>query len=136
MSVLGFMSVKLDREQSLLERLNEAMLIVQSESLGRAQDLGFNIDQIKAAKAYLRDFAARLHAKLKDSSENGEFATLVSRMREGGTEIADWLETLTRLEEQLRRDAPLPLESVPHLEDVLSILDAELTAEFNKLYPQ
>jgi len=39
MSLLGFMSVKLDKQQILLERLNEALLMVQSESLGRAADL-------------------------------------------------------------------------------------------------
>jgi len=50
MSLLGFMSVKLDKQQILLERLNEALLMVQSESLGRAADLGFNAEQIRAAK--------------------------------------------------------------------------------------
>ena len=49
MSLLGFMSVKLDRQQTLLEGLNEALLIVQSESLSRAADLGFTPEQIAAA---------------------------------------------------------------------------------------
>ena len=47
MSLLGFMSVKLDKQQTLLERLNEALLMVQSESLGRAADLGFTLNRFK-----------------------------------------------------------------------------------------
>ena len=71
MSLLGFMSVKLDRQQTLLEGLNEALLIVQSESLGRAADLGFTPEQIAAAKETLRDFVSRLREKL-GSNQNDD----------------------------------------------------------------
>lgn len=134
MSLLGFMSVKLDKQQTLLERLNEALLMVQSESLGRAADLGFTPEQIATAKETLRDFVNRLRTKLVSNQDNEELSVLVARIREGQYELNEWLEELARLETQLAQAAPLPLTAIPTLEGVLAILDEELTAAFNRLY--
>jgi len=134
MSLLGFMSVKLDKQQSLLECLNEALLMVQSESLGRAADLGFTVEQIRAAKETLRDFVNRLRVKLSDNKDSEELSTLVARIREGQFELSERLEELADLETQLAQPAPLPRASIPTLEAVLAILDEELTAAFNQLY--
>lgn len=134
MSLLGFTSVKLDKQQTLLERLNEALLMVQSESLGRAADLGFTPEQIAAAKETLRDFVNRLRTKLVSNQDNEELSVLVARIREGQYELNEWLEELARLETQLAQAAPLPLTAIPTLEGVLAILDEELTAAFNRLY--
>ncbi len=134
MSLLGFMSVKLDKQQTLLERLNEALLMVQSESLGRAADLSFTPEQIAAAKETLRDFVNRLRTKLVSNQDNEELSVLVARIREGQYELNEWLEELARLETQLAQAAPLPLTAIPTLEGVLAILDEELTAAFNRLY--
>ncbi len=134
MSLLGFMSVKLDKQQTLLERLNEALLMVQSESLGRAADLGFTAEQIRAAKETLRDFVSRLRETLKDNHDNEELSALVARIREGQFELNEWLDELAQLETQLAQNAPLPSTAIPALESVLAILDEELTAAFNRLY--
>ena len=134
MSLLGFMSVKLDKQQILLERLNEALLMVQSESLGRAADLGFNAEQIRAAKETLRDFVSRLREKLDKDKGGEELSVVVTRILEGQFELNEWLEELAKLETQLAQPAPLPPASIPTLEAVLAILDEELTAAFNQLY--
>ena len=134
MSLLGFMSVKLDKQQILLERLNEALLMVQSESLGRAADLGFNAEQIRAAKETLRDFVSRLREKLDKDKGGEELSVVVARILEGQFELNEWLEELAKLETQLAQPAPLPPASIPTLEAVLAILDEELTAAFNQLY--
>jgi hypothetical protein len=134
MSLLGFMSVKLDKQQTLLERLNEALLMVQSESLGRAADLGFNAEQICAAKETLRDFVSRLREKLDKDKGGEELSAVVARILEGQFELNEWLEELAKLETQLAQPAPLPPASIPTLEAVLAILDEELTAAFNQLY--
>ncbi len=134
MSLLGFMSVKLDKQQTLLERLNEALLMVQSESLGRAADLGFNAEQIRDAKETLRDFVSRLREKLDKDKGDEELSVVVARILEGQFELNEWLEELAKLETQLAQPAPLPVASIPILEGVLAILDEELTAAFNRLY--
>lgn len=134
MSLLGFMSVKLDKQQTLLERLNEALLMVQSESLGRAADLGFNSEQIRAAKETLRDFVSRLREKLSKENGGEELGLLVARILEGQFELSEWQEELAKLETELAQPAPLPPASIPMLEAVLGILDEELTAAFNQLY--
>ncbi len=134
MSLMGFMSVKLDKQQTLLEQLNEALLMVQSESLGRATDLGFTPEQIAAAKTTLREFVNRLRTKLVSNQDNGELSVLVARIREGQFELKEWLEELARLESQLAQPAPLPSTAIPIMEGVLAILDEELTAAFSRLY--
>ena len=134
MSILGFMSVKLDKQQTLLERLNEALLMVQSESLGRATDLGFNSEQIRVAKETLRDFVNRLREKLSKENGSEELGDLVTRILEGQFELNEWLEELAKLQTELAQPAPLPRASIPTLEAVLGILDEELTAAFNQLY--
>jgi predicted nucleic acid-binding Zn-ribbon protein len=128
------MSVSIDKQQTLLERLNEALLMVQSESLGRATDLGFTTEQIQAAKETLREFVSRLCEKLKENLDNEELSALAARIRESQFEIKEWLAELARLHEQLAQNGPLPLTAIPTLEGVLSILDEELTAAFNRLY--
>jgi hypothetical protein len=134
MSLLGFMSVKLDRQQTLLEGLNEALLIVQSESLGRAADLGFTPEQIAAAKETLRDFVSRLREKLGSNQNDEELSALAARIRESQYELNEWLEELAKLETLLAQKAPLPSTAIPMLEGVLAILDEQLTAAFNRLY--
>ncbi len=134
MSLLGFMSGKLDREQTLLERLNEALLMVQSESLGRASDLGFQPEQISVAKQTLHDFVSRLRAKVKSHQENGELTALVARIRQGDFELEEWFEKLAQLEAALAEKGPLPLTAIPTLESFLSILDEELSAAYSRLY--
>jgi hypothetical protein len=128
------MSVKLDKQQSLLERLNEALLMVQSESLGRVVDLGFTPEQVRAAKETLRDFVSRLREKLSENKDNEELSALVARIREGQFEVSEWLEELSQLEAQLALGTPLPVTAIPTLEGVLAILDEQLTAAFNRLY--
>ncbi len=134
MSILGFLSAKLDREQSLLEQLNEALLVVQSDCLGRASELGFSPENIQAAKQTLRDFIKRLRETLQDHRDNAELSALVSRIREGNFELDEWLNDLAELESQLGERTSLPAEAIPMLEWVLTLLDQELTAEFNRLY--
>ena len=134
MSLLGFMSVKLDRQQTLLEGLNEALLIVQSESLGRAADLGFAPVQIAAAKETLRDFVSRLREKLGSNQNDEELSALAARIRESQYELNEWLEELAKLETLLAQKTPLPSTAIPMLEGVLAILDEQLTAAFNRLY--
>jgi hypothetical protein len=128
------MSVKLDKQQTVLERLNEALLMVQSESLGRSADLGFTVEQINAARETLRDFISRLLAKLRDNHDNEEWNGLVAKIREGQFEVQEWLEELARLEMELAKGTPLPQSAIPTLEGVLAILDEELTAAFSRLY--
>src|SRR5258708_39118476 len=106
MSLLGFMSVKLDKQQTLLERLNEALLMVQSESLGRAADLGFNAEQIRDAKETLRDFVSRLREKLNKDKDGEELGVLVARILEGQYELSEWLEELAKLQTELAQPAP------------------------------
>ena len=97
--------------------------MVQSESLGRAADLGFSAEQIRDAKETLRDFVSRLREKLNKDKGGDELGVLVARILEGQDQLSEWLEELAKLETEAGQPAPLPLASIPTLEAVLAILD-------------
>jgi hypothetical protein len=134
MSALGFAAGKVDREQTLLERLSQALLCVQVDTLGRAADLGLSKDDVAAAKATLRDFVERLRTKLTTDGQAGDLSALAIRITEGEKPLEDWIEDLKKLETDLASEAQLPIDSIHVFESLLSILDQELMEDFSRLY--
>ena len=136
MSTLGFLSDKLDREQTVLQALNEALLGLQAEAVGRASDLGYNKEALNGFRRTLAEFIARLQREIDDGQrENGSLSPIVSRLKEGGAKpVGDWKEDLTQLQTALEVDAPLPDDLAEILEELIDILDVQLTKDFSRLY--
>jgi hypothetical protein len=134
MSSLSFVSGKVDKEQTLLENLSQALLYVQVDTLGRAADLGLSKEDVAAAKGTLRDFVERLRLKLSADGQTGELSTLAVRLSEGEKPLEDWLADLKELEIHLASEKRVPIESIPVFEALLSILDQELMKDFSRLY--
>lgn len=134
MSVLGFVAGKVDREQTLLERLSQALLCIQVDTLGHAADLGLSKEDIVLAKATLRDFVERLRNKLTADGQTGELSALAARITDGEKPLEDWVEDLKKLETHLASEDRLPVDSIHVFERLLSILDQELMEDFSRLY--
>jgi len=134
MSVLGFVAGKVDREQTLLEELSQALLCVQVDTLGRAADLGLSKDDVANAKRTLGDFVRRLRVKLATDGQTGELSTLAARLAEGEKPLEDWVADLEQLETYLAGDERLPIDSIRIFEGLLSVLDQELMEDFSRLY--
>jgi hypothetical protein len=134
MSTLGFVAGKVDKEQTRLENLSQALLCVQVDTLGRAADLGLNNEDIAAAKRTLRDFVERLRLKLTADGQTGELSALAARLSAGEKPLEDWVADLKDLETHLAGEERLPIESIRVFEGLLSILDQELMEDFSRLY--
>jgi hypothetical protein len=134
MSTLGFVAGKVDKEQTLLENLSQALLCVQVDTLGRAADLGLTNEDVAAARRTLRDFVERLCLKLTADCQTGELSALAARLSAGEKPLEDWVADLRDLETHLAGDQRLPIESIRIFEGLLSILDQELMEDFSRLY--
>ena len=136
MSTLGFLSDKLDREQTRLQELNEALLALQAEAVGRAADLGYGKEALVGFRAVLAEFTAKLQREIEDCErENGSLSPIIARLREGGAKpLGDWKEDLAQLQTALQTNAPLPDDLAGVLEELIGILDVQLTKDFSRLY--
>jgi hypothetical protein len=136
MSTLGFLSDKLDRDQSRLQELNEALLGLQAEAVGRASDFGYGKETLAGFRAILADFAAKLQTEIGNGDlENGSVSPIVARLKECGAKpISDWKEDLAQLQAALQTDAPLSDSLAGVLEELIGILDVQLTKDFSRLY--
>src|SRR6266446_10619648 len=131
MSTLGFLSDKLDREQTVLQELNEALLGLQAEAVGRASDLGYDKKALAAFRARLAEFITLLQREIEDGErENGSLSPIVARLKENRTKpLGDWNEDLAQLQAALQTDAPLPDDLAGVLEGLIDILDVQLTKD-------
>jgi hypothetical protein len=136
MSILGFLSDKLDREQTVLQELNEALLGLQAEAVGRASDLGYEKETLAALRARLAEFIARLQREIENGErENGSPSPIVARLKENRAKpLGDWKEDLAQLQVALQTDATLPDELAGLVEELIDILDVQLTKDFSRLY--
>jgi hypothetical protein len=136
MSTLGFLSDKLDREQTVLQELNEALLGLQAEAVGRASDLGYDKNALQAFRKTLTEFITRLQREVEDGErENGSLSPIVLRLKEGRAKpIGDSKEDLAQLQSALQADAPLPDQLAEVLEELIEVLDVQLTKDFSRLY--
>ena len=134
MSALGFVAGKVDKEQTRLENLSQALLCVQVDTLGRAADLGLSKEDVTAAKAVLRDFVQRLRLKLTADGQAGELSAIAARLSESDKPLQDWVTDLKELEARLATEERLPIDSIRVFEGLLSILDQELMEDFSRLY--
>jgi hypothetical protein len=136
MSTLGFLSDKLDRDQTILQELNDALLGLQAEAVGRASDLGYSGKQLVESRSKLAEFVKKLLSEIDDGErENAPLSPIVLRLKDDGAKpVGDWKADLSELFAALQTDAPLPDELSEVLEELLGILDVQLTKDFTRLY--
>lgn len=134
MSTLGFVSGHLEREQQLLRKLNSALLALEAEALGRASDLGFSEEEVSNSRQTLKDFVTRLRTALDQEANPTDIQSLVYRIRSGIKDLQDWREDLDDLTNKLQTPQKLGDESLPVLEDILSLLDNEFAEDLQRLY--
>lgn len=134
MSTLGFVSGYLEREQQLLRQLNLALLALEAEALGRANDLGFSAEEVFKGRQILEDFVARLRVALDEEITSTDFQSLVHRIKSGIKDLQDWREDLDALMSQLQNPDQFGDQALPVLEEILSLLDNEFTEDLQRLY--
>jgi hypothetical protein len=134
MSSLGSLAGKAEREQRLLTRLNNAVITLEVDALGKAKDLQVTEQQVQQSRRELGDFIDRLRAELDERQASADLRSLAFRIRTGIKPLQDWQEDLADLSNQLTVPQPIRIEALPILEDVLSLLDTEFTDDLKHLY--
>jgi len=134
MSTLSSISNYLGREQQLLRELNNALIALEAEALGRAADFGLTEKNISESRQTLLDFVIRLRSALDQDTSSVDIQAMVRRLRSGMKPVDDWKEDLSALAEDLQKKGQLSPGRFPILEAILSLLDSEFTEDLKHLY--
>jgi hypothetical protein len=134
MSELAAMAGGLEWEQRQLRDLSTAMLALESESLGKAEALGISDAEIALAHSSMREFIGRLLAALRQLAPPPDLEPLVGLVRSTPKPVGDWIEDLDSLAAVLDRGGPAGQESLPVIEELLSLLDDDFASELHRLY--
>lgn len=134
MSEVGSISGKLQREVEVLRALNDALLVIEADALGRSSDFGYSDDEISKSRHFLVDFASRLCSVLKQQSQSIDLQPVVHHLKSGMKPVEDWIEDLEALIHKIQSNEKLANEGLVALEDILSLLDTEFTEDLQRLY--
>jgi len=134
MSDLGSLAGKAEREQQLLTRLNDAVITLEVDALGRASEFQITEEQVQESRRELVDFIQRLQSELNQKDATADLHSLAARIRTGIKPLDDWHDDLTNLSNQLAKPERVRTEDLPILEQVLSLLDFEFADDLKRLY--
>lgn len=134
MNELGSVSGKLQREVEILRELNNALLVVEVDALGRNSDFSFSEEEISKSRCFLLDFATRLCSVLKQQSPSVDLQPIVNHLKSGMKPIDDWIEDLESVIQQIQSNKKTKGEMLAILEDILSLLDSQFTEDLQRLY--
>jgi hypothetical protein len=103
MSTLGYFSSRLDRQQTKLELLTGAILILQAAVLGETVKLGVGDEAVATAKTTVSEFAQSLCNALKSGEADQDLQPILLRIRTVDGPDTDWIEDLNNLTARLGR---------------------------------
>ena len=130
---LGAISTKLQREGELLKRLNDALLILEVDALGRISEVDISSEDVIKSRKFILEFAQRLCSVLKQEAPSIDLAPIVNHFKSGMKPVEDWIEDLERLIEHLQNNRVVD-DDVVVIEDILSLLDDQFTEDLRRLY--
>ena len=130
---LGAISTKLQREGELLKKLNDALLILEVDALGRISEVDISSEDVIKSRKFIIEFAQRLCSVLKQEAPSIDLAPIVNHFKSGMKPVEDWIEDLERLIEHLQNNRIVD-DDVVVIEDILSLLDDQFTEDLRRLY--
>jgi len=130
---LGAISTKLQREGELLKRLNDALLTLEVDALGRISELDISSEDVIKSRKFIIEFAQRLCSVLKQEAPSIDLAPVVNHFKSGMKPVEDWIEDLEKLIKHLQNNRIVD-DDVVVIEDILSLLDDQFTEDLRRLY--
>ncbi len=107
---------------------------LEVDALGRRSEFALTEDDVQKSRDVLLEFANRLRAELDTPVTSADFRSLVGRLRTGMKPLDDWRQDLDGLIRSLSTNQRLDEETLPVLEDLLSLLDEEFSEDLRRLY--
>jgi hypothetical protein len=133
MSVLGYVSGQIEREQQQLAVINRAVLALRAEALGVGDALQLDRVAVKESRGRLQTFLAQLTATLAGGTADVPMGTLIEiltsrRSRE------DWIEDLRGAQHALASVEQLTPQHLGALTEIVQALDREFAGTLHRLY--
>jgi hypothetical protein len=133
MSNFGYSAGELDRLESRLDGLVQAMLIFDAARLGAAGKFGFGLTAIEAARAALSDFAEQLRVGLNGGGVAPDYSTLLEDIRKGDLPVADWQADLEGLPQRLLAGELITDQQSKALQRAISFFRQEVAERANRI---
>lgn len=133
MSVLGYVSGQLQREQQQLDVINRAVLALQAEALGMVEALRLDRSAAAASRRQLHAFLTQLTATLAGGTAEVLPGTL-SELLTGQRAREDWIEDLGAIQRALELGQRLEPQQLAALTEIVRALDREFAGTLHRLY--
>ena len=143
MSLLASLSGKTSSDAEILGHINDALLRLQVDTLGRKSEFSFSTVDIESARRMLIDLLELIHRLLTDAEEHELFVArtsqesaaknVVIRLEGVGGSRKDWVEDLESTLSALRSGNTLSDENMALLENIVDALDTELAEDLREL---
>lgn len=143
MSLLASLSGKTSSDAEILGHINDALLRLQVDTLGRKSEFGFSTADIELARRILVELLELIHRLLTGAEEHELFVprtsqetaarNVVMRLEGVGGSRKDWGEDLESTLGALRSGDTLSDENMALLENIVDALDTELAEDLREL---
>ncbi len=134
MSLLGYVSGQLEREERLLEQLSKATLVLQADSLDLAERLGMTREDVSRSRDQISALVSRLVAVLANDEPDPAIDTIVKRILQSPRPVSDWSQDLRALAKAAGTPDPLPDPVLATLSSIVRFVDVGFTEELYRLY--
>lgn len=137
MSTLGFTSGRLDQEQTRLEELSRALLVVHAAQLGHGHDLKLSQEQVTEARSQLLQFVEQLaDALLHPVPPSHEMAPVVQQILSSNAVPSDWSDDLAAVATALRGNNPLSETEIALLRKALGFIRQHVAESLSRTRPR
>ncbi|MBM4461747.1 MAG: hypothetical protein FJ012_00230 [Chloroflexi bacterium] len=146
MSLLAALSGKSTSDEEILSQLNEAVMQLQADALGKLDAFALgkkeieqsrqNVIQLLEILQELLSQTGDLQFVIPDTPQESAAKDIVLKLEYRGRPRADWLEDIHSAISNLRDSKPLSDSDWVLLEDIVDILDTELAEDLRELSRQ
>lgn len=133
MSGLGSVSVRLQSEAEILTELNDALLVVEAENIGKSSDFDFSDKDLNESLKFIENFTNRLYLAINEEPISSELSPIVQQLEVDEKPLKFWMEELRKLLDSIG-NSKLNADDLKVLEEVMFILNRQFTQDIQYLY--
>ena len=134
MSSLGQLSTRLDRRLQVVGDLTKALLALRAELTGKLEALKLTAADVEKGRGAIIEFLQGLTAALKDQAPTSEeHRVILVKLKQAGEPLADWVEDLGKVVDQLKNRAPVESSELDKIMRVVGYLQGEAAEDVRRL---
>lgn len=136
MSSLGYFASRLDRQQTRLERLSEALLLLRAWSLGQLNNLGATDEELRTAQSVALEFVGEVLRALQSGEGDEDTKKIVTKIRDGRSPDTDWVQDLEEAQRLLASQRPPTEPLMERLREAVGMLRQQVAESSNRIRPR